>query len=133
MDIGVAAGMGTVIFPVIAEVGADHASILFTPGLHRIAAISVTAEAAKYHAGQQIFPLPIPPPVALSASENCLHTGKGFVIHDLRHPAGDTDLILNGLVQVIVPPPQLVLTCRPAEHIDAVVFFVSQHFIQGFL
>lgn len=34
MDIGVAAGMGTVVFPVIAEVGADHASILFTPGLH---------------------------------------------------------------------------------------------------
>ena len=133
MDIGVAAGMGTVVFPVIAEVGADHASILFTPGLHRIAAISVTAEAAKYHAGQQIFPLPIPPPVALSASENCLHTGKGVIVHNFGHPAGNTDLIFNGFVQMIVPPPQLVLACRPAKHIDAIVLFIPQHLIQCFL
>ena len=133
MDIGVAAGMGTVVFPVIAEVGADHASILFTPGLHRIAAISVTAEAAKYHAGQQILPFPVPPSMPLSAGENCLNAGKGFVIHDLGHPAGNADLILNGLVQVIVPPPQLVLTCRPAEHIDTIVLFIPKHLIQGFL
>ena len=133
MDIGVAAGMGTVIFPVIAEVSADHAPILFTPGLHRIAAISVTAEAAEYHAGQKVLPFSVPPPVALSTGENRLNTGKGFVIHDLGHPAGNADLILNGLVQVIVPPPQLVLACCPAEHIDAIVLFIPQHLIQGFL
>ena len=49
MDIGVAAGMGTVIFPVIAEVGANHTPILFTPGLHGIATVSVTTETAEYH------------------------------------------------------------------------------------
>ena len=125
--------MGTVIFPVIAEVGANHTPILFTPGLHGITAVSVTAETAEYHAGQQILPLSVPPPVALSAGENCLNTGKGFVIHNLGHPTGNADLILNGLVQVIIPPPQLVFTCRPAENIDTVVFFVSQHLIQGFL
>ncbi|MEE0381495.1 MAG: hypothetical protein UDN35_03845 [Oscillospiraceae bacterium] len=125
--------MGTVIFPVIAEVGADHASILFTPGLHGIATVSVTTETAEYHAGQQILPFPVPPSMPLSAGENCLNTGKGFVIHDLGHPTGDADLILNGLVQVIVPPPQLVLACRSAEHINAVVLFIPQHLVQGFL
>lgn len=67
MDIGVAASMGTMILSVIAEIGADHAPILFTPGLHRIAAIPVTAEAAEYHAGQQVLPFSVPPPMPLSA------------------------------------------------------------------
>ena len=133
MDIGVTAGMGTVIFPVIAEVGADHTSILFAPGLHGIATVSVTAETAEYHAGQQILPFSVPPPVALSAGENCLNTGKGFVIHNFGHPAGNADLILNGLVQVIVSPPQLVFTCRPAEHIDTIVLFIPKHLVKGFL
>ncbi|MCI7725671.1 MAG: hypothetical protein MSH58_00790 [Clostridiales bacterium] len=125
--------MGTVILPVIAEVGADHASILFTPGLHGIATVSVTTEATEYHAGQQILPFSVPPPVTLSAGENCLNTGKGFIIHNLRHPTRNADLILNGLVQVIVPPPQLVFTCRPAENIDTIVLFIPKHLIKGFL
>ena len=49
MDIGVTAGMGTVIFPVIAEVGADHASILFTPGLHGIATVLQTKPGKANH------------------------------------------------------------------------------------
>ena len=34
---------------------------------------------------------------------------------------------------MIVPPPQLVLACRPAKHIDAIVLFIPQHLIQCFL
>ena len=78
------------------------------------------------------FPVAFLPSVALSTGENHLNTCKGFVIHDLGHPTGDADLILNGLVHVIVSPPQLVLTCRSAEHINAVVLFIPQHLVQGF-
>ena len=93
----------------------------------------MATQTTKHQTSQQIVSFAFLPSVALSAGENCLNAGKGFVIHDLRHPAGNTDLILNGLVQVIVPPPQLVFTCSPAEHIDAVILFIPQHLIQGFL
>ncbi|MDY6179641.1 MAG: hypothetical protein SPI15_02210 [Candidatus Faecousia sp.] len=93
----------------------------------------MATETAKHHASQQIVSFTFLPSVSLSAGENRLHTCEGFIIHDLGHPAGNADLIFNGLIQVIVPPPQLVFTCRPAEHIDAVVLFIPQHLIQGFL
>ena len=119
------------IIAIVAGISPDNLSVLAS--LHGVAAISVATQTTKHQTSQQIVPFAFLPSVALSAGENCLNTGKGFVIHDLGHPTGDADLILNGLVQVIIPPPQLVLTCRPAEHIDTVVLFIPQHLIQGFL
>ena len=119
------------IIAIVAGISPDNLSVLAS--LHGVAAISVATQTTKRQTSQQIVSFAFLPSVALSAGENCLNAGKGFVIHDLRHPAGNTDLILNGLVQVIVPPPQLVFTCSPAEHIDAVILFIPQHLIQGFL
>jgi len=119
------------IIAIVAGISPDNLSVLAS--LHGVAAISVATQTTKHQTSQQIVSFAFLPSVALSAGENCLNAGKGFVIHDLRHPAGNTDLILNGLVQVIVPPPQLVFTCSPAEHIDAVILFIPQHLIQGFL
>ena len=93
----------------------------------------MATQTTKHQTSQQIVSFAFLPSVALSAGENCLHTGKGFVIHNFGHPAGNADLILNGLVQVIVSPPQLVFTCRPAEHIDTIVLFIPKHLVKGFL
>ena len=127
----VSANPCSMIIAIVAGISTDNFSILAS--LHGVAAVSVTAETAKHQTSQQIVSFAFLPSVALSAGQNRLHTGKGFVIHDLRHPAGNADLILNGLVQVIIPPPQFILARRTAEHIDAIILFISQHLIQGFL
>ena len=130
-NILVSANPCSMIIAIVAGISPDNFSVLAS--LHGVAAVSVATQTTKHQTSQHIVSFAFLPSVALSAGENCLNTGKGFVIHDLGHPTGDADLILNGLVHVIIPPPQLVLACCSAEHIDAVVFFVSQHFIQGFL
>lgn len=118
------------IIAIVAGISPDNFSVLAS--LHGVAAVSVATQTTKHQTSQQIVPFAFLPSVALSTGENHLNTCKGFVIHDLGHPTGDADLILNGLVHVIVSPPQLVLTCRSAEHINAVVLFIPQHLVQGF-
>ena len=119
------------IIAIVAGISPDNLSVLAS--LHGVAAISVATQTTKHQTSQQIVSFAFLPSVALSAGENCLNAGKGFVIHNLGHPTWNADLILNGLVHVIVPPPQLVFTCRPAEHIDTIVLFIPKHLIKGFL
>ena len=133
VDVLIAAGVGTMVLSVIAEVGSDDGSILFTTSLHSVTTVSVPAQTAEHHAGQQVCPFSGTPSMAFSAGQNALNPGKSFIVHNLGHTTGNADLILYGLVPVIVSPSQFVLAGRPAEHIDAIVLFIAQHFVQCFL
>ena len=76
------------IIAIVAGISPDNFSVLAS--LHGVAAVSVATQTTKHQTSQQIVPFAFLPSVALSTGENHLNTCKGFVIHDLGHPAGKT-------------------------------------------